>query len=113
MMVADSSARCRSSARLVGDWCCSDCGGGYESPRHVYLASAGWAIVVAFVLNVEKAAPPAARRRLVTVGGVLLLACYGLRLHAVIDQWHTMAAVSHKVVSDVRTEALIGPAGSL
>jgi hypothetical protein len=87
---------------------------GYESPRHVYLASAGWTIVVAFLIDVVRAAAPSPTwRRFMTVGGVLLLAFYGVRLHTVIGQWNTMAAVSHQVVRDVGAEALAAPPGSL
>ena len=51
---------------------------GYESPRHVYLASAGWAVVVAYSDRRAKAAAPGPPwRRLVTRRRVLLLAFYG------------------------------------
>jgi hypothetical protein len=87
---------------------------GYESPRHVYLASAGWAVVVAFLVDVLRtAAPSPPWRRLVGAGSILLLAFYGVRLNTVIGQWHTMAAVSQKVVRDVSAAALAAPPGSL
>ena len=87
---------------------------GYESPRHVYLASAGWAVVVAVLLDVIRtAARTPQRRRLAAAVGLVLLAFYGLRLQTIIGQWHTMAAVSHQVVRDVSAEALAAPPGSL
>ncbi len=87
---------------------------GYESPRHVYLASAGWAIVAAFALEVARAAAPAPGwRRFVTAAGVLLLACYAVRLLTIVGQWHTMAAVSQKVVKDIGAEALTASPGIL
>jgi hypothetical protein len=43
----------------------------------------------------------------------VLLACYAVRLLTIVGQWHTMAAVSQKVVKDIGAEALTAPPGIL
>ena len=87
---------------------------GYESPRHVYLAAAGWAIVLGIVADLAWrrarrpagsgwSAPPRSR----------WCAFYVVALHGVVAEWNRMAAVSHRAVVDVRGEALSSPPGTL
>jgi hypothetical protein len=87
---------------------------GYESPRHVYLAAMGWAVVlgVAFHLLWSVAERPGSRRiARVAAGAVLTL--YLARLGQVVWESHVAAAVSEKAVADVRAEALAAPPGTL
>ena len=87
---------------------------GYESPRHVYLAAAGWALVLGILADL-------AWLRARTLGGsgwssaVALAVCayYAVRLRGVVGEWNRMAAVSHQAVLDVRREVLASPQGTL
>ena len=87
---------------------------GYESPRHVYLAAAGWAIVVGVLLDLAwQRASRVAARRLVGATALVVIAFYVWGLGRVVRDWEEMADVSHQVMQDVRGEALSLPEGSL
>jgi hypothetical protein len=87
---------------------------GYSSPRHVYLAAIGWAIVLGLVLEqalgTTRVRMP---RRAVSAVAVLALAWYGVALMQSVREWGAIAHVSHRAVLDVRAEALSGAPGSL
>ena len=79
---------------------------GYESPRHVYLAAAGWAVVVAGLVDALRRASDRRKWRFVVAAvGVVVLGSYGFRLLAVVRSWSTIAAVSQQVVRDVSEES--------
>jgi hypothetical protein len=87
---------------------------GYHSPRHVYLAAVGWAIVLGIVLEAAwRFRPSRAWYRAVAAGAFLVLVFYVVPLYRSVREWRTMAAVSHQVVRDVRSVALSVPEGSL
>jgi hypothetical protein len=87
---------------------------GYHSPRHVYLAAVGWAVSLGIALDsVWQASSSQAWRRRVAAGAALMLLFYGVPLYRSLQDWRAMAAVSHKVVRDVRAAALSLPPGSL
>ena len=86
---------------------------GYESTRHVYLASVGWAVLLGLAFDSLWHQRHAALRRSVLCAGLGLLLFYVLRLqHEVID-WKVRAAVSAKVVADLEREAISAAEGSL
>ena len=87
---------------------------GYSSPRHVYLAAVGWAIVLGLVLEQALRAMSArVPRRAVVAMAVAVLAWYGVGLMRSVREWGAIAHVSHQAVLDVRAAALSGPPGSL
>ena len=87
---------------------------GYHSPRHVYLAAVGWAIVLGIALEaVWRARPGHGWQRAIATGAALVVLFYLVPLYRSVRDWHTMAAVSHQVVRDVRGAALAAPEGSL
>jgi hypothetical protein len=87
---------------------------GYESPRHVYLAAAGWAIVLGIVFDMAWArARQPTLRRVVAVVALAVCTFYVVGLRRVVSEWNRMAAVSHQAVLDVRAEALSSPPGTL
>ncbi len=87
---------------------------GYHSPRHVYLAAVGWAIVLGIVLEAAwRFRPSHVWHRAVAAGAFLVLVFYLVPLYRSVREWRTMAAVSHQVVRDVRSVALSAPEGSL
>jgi hypothetical protein len=85
---------------------------GYSSPRHVYLAAVGWALVLAMVLEYWLAAPPRVRRAAIAVA-LAVLAVHGVQLRQSVREWSTIADVSAQAVRDVRAAALAAPDGSL
>lgn len=87
---------------------------GYESPRHVYLAALGWAIAVGLFAELAgRLVRPSWGKALIASAAAAVLVAYALKLHTVVHEWNTIAAVSHKAVDDVRDEARQSPAGSL
>jgi hypothetical protein len=87
---------------------------GYESPRHVYLASAGWAIVLGVVFDLAwTGAIGVARRRAVLAVASAVVIFYSTGLYKEVTTWNTLAKVSRKVLLDTRAEALSAPPGSL
>jgi len=87
---------------------------GYHSPRHVYLAAVGWAVVLGIAFEAAwQARPSLAWHRAIAAVSALVLLFYVVPLYRSVGEWRTMAAVSHKVVRDVRDAALSAPEGSL
>jgi hypothetical protein len=87
---------------------------GYHSPRHVYLAAVGWALVLGVIMHAAARvrADRGWQRAVVTAAG-LALVFYVVPLVRAVRDWRTMAFVSQKVVRDVRSVALSAPEGSL
>jgi hypothetical protein len=89
---------------------------GYESTRHVYLASAGWALLLGLVYEaVERHMSPRSRTwQAVTIAAAVLIAGgYAVRLGAVVDTWGRWASVSKLAVERVGQEAAQVPEGTL
>jgi hypothetical protein len=87
---------------------------GYYSPRHVYLAAVGWAVVLGIASEAAwNARPSRAWHRVVTGAAALVVLFYVVPLYRSVHEWRTTAAVSHQVVRDVRSAALSAPEGSL
>jgi heme/copper-type cytochrome/quinol oxidase subunit 2 len=87
---------------------------GYESPRHVYLASAGWAIVLGVVFNLAWTSVSSALARRVVVGAAAaIVIVYSIGLYHEVLMWNTLARVSRKVILDTRAEAMKAAPGSL
>jgi hypothetical protein len=89
---------------------------GYESPRHVYLASAGWAFLVGCgvaALDEQLARYKPALRRLGVLLVVLVLAAYLMELGRIVGRWGAWARVSRMAVERVGAEAAAAPPGTL
>jgi hypothetical protein len=87
---------------------------GYESPRHVYLASVAWAMLLGLGFDVaDRATSARTWRNAVRVCAVVVLAAYAVQLRVVVREWNTAAAISKKGVARVQREALATPPGSL
>ena len=87
---------------------------GYESPRHIYLASVGWAIGIGIAIDVLwRAQPSRVMKPAVTVAVTLLLAVYARELAREVQRWRVRAHVSHQAVIDLEREATAAPPGSL
>ena len=87
---------------------------GYYSPRHVYLAAVGWAVVLGVAVEAAwQARPTQAWQRVVAGAATLALLFYAVPLYQSVREWRATAAVSHQVVRDVRAAALSVPEGTL
>ena len=87
---------------------------GYSSPRHVYLAAVGYAVVAAMGYEaVWTLRPTLAWHKGVVICTVVAVGLYLVPLATAVGEWNTMAAVSQKVVRDLRSAALASAPGSL
>ncbi len=86
---------------------------GYTSPRHMYLASAGWAIGLALLANALWSARLRWVRWAATAAVVAGLAAYAVQLQTLVSRWHARAAVSRQAVADVEREVMAAPPGAL
>lgn len=86
---------------------------GYESTRHVYLASVGWAIVIGVVFHSLWHVNRPWLRYITMAAAVGLLALYTVGLRAELSEWNIRARVSQQVVADVEREAVATPKGTL
>lgn len=86
---------------------------GYISPRHAYLASAGWAMTVALLADLLWRANLRAARVAGGLAVTVLLGVYIVELRGVLTLWEEQSAVSARAVADVEREAMAAPPGSL
>jgi len=87
---------------------------GYESPRHVYLASAAWGFLLAIIVEwaVARATRPAVRL-VVATACVAVVSVYVVRLHVDLRTWHLLANISKRAVAQVNQEAQAAQPGTL
>jgi hypothetical protein len=86
----------------------------YESPRHVYLASAAWTFLLALVAetlysSLRRPWP----KLLLTAAAAAMIGVYTVRLHLTLETWHELARISKAAVDRVREEAYTAPEGTL
>jgi hypothetical protein len=84
----------------------------YESPRHVYLASVGWAVLLGLACHVvgrqgRRGAAAA------VAAATLIIGAYSIQLVRAAEEWDARSIVSARAVADLEREALAAPAGSL
>jgi hypothetical protein len=87
---------------------------GYESPRHVYLASAAWAFLLALVADAlyPRLQRPVLRNAAAAVA-VVVIGVYVVRLHAILQDWHALARISKSAIEQMNKEAAAAPPGTL
>ena len=87
---------------------------GYASPRHVYLASAGWAILLGIAIDVLWHARPVVMARMAAAMLALVaLGGYATLLAGDVRTWETRTAISRRALEDFEREALAAPPGTL
>lgn len=87
---------------------------GYESPRHVYLASIAWAVLLGLGLDLLlRRSARRAWRMAVAAAATTLLASYGVQLYGVVRGWNNASAVSKRAVVRLQREAVATAPGSL
>ena len=87
---------------------------GYESPRHAYLASAGWAFMLAVIadgLYVRLRSTGIRRAAVAAVAAMLVV--YLVRLVPVVQGWRSSARISAAAVMRVQQEAAAAAPGTL
>jgi hypothetical protein len=84
----------------------------YDSPRHAYLASVGWAVLIG--LGFDVAARRSRRRtRAAAAAAALVIAAYSVQLVRAAEEWEMRASLSARASADLEREALGAPPGSL
>ena len=87
---------------------------GYYSPRHMYLASPGWAILIAIGVEILWQAQPARVLRPVAVAAAAaLVGAYVVQSQRVVEGWNRSAAISHAAVQQIEREAAMDSEGTL
>jgi hypothetical protein len=87
---------------------------GYYSPRHMYLASLGWAVTVGIGLEIVWRAQPVRVLRPMGVAAVgALVLAYAVQLRAIVRDWSGYAAISRAAVQQLGREAEADPQGTL
>ena len=87
---------------------------GYESPRHVYLASAAWAFLLAVIAEtVMRRIQKLPVRIAITAAAAAMVAVYVVRLQVTLQDWHALARISKAAADTVRAEAGKAPPGTL
>jgi hypothetical protein len=87
----------------------------YESPRHVYLASVAWAMLLGLALDAAIGGPHRTRwvRVAAAVVAAAVLSVYTVQLTGVVDDWNRRALVSRTAVLDLEREMRAAPPGAL
>jgi hypothetical protein len=86
----------------------------YESPRHIYLAAVGWAILLGLACDrLWHAAPRRLFRGVAIAASLAVLAAYTQQLRASVADWNLRAQVSQRAVADLERTANALPEGSL
>jgi hypothetical protein len=88
---------------------------GYYSPRHMYLASIGWAVALGIALDIlwtPMFSRPIARLATAVVAAAVLMP-YALELHGVVREWNAQAAISRAASAEIEQEAANNPEGTL
>jgi hypothetical protein len=86
---------------------------GYASPRHMYLASVGWALLLAVPVELPWRHDGRMARRIGIAAAVVLLGVYVLQLRDEVARWDRRADVAERIVHDLDREARHMPPGTL
>jgi hypothetical protein len=87
---------------------------GYESPRHVYLAAMGWAILLGIGFEALTATFRHGRwKYVVRTAAAGLVIFYAVQLWIEVGSWTRRADISRTAVAGLEEEALTAPPGSL
>jgi len=87
---------------------------GYYSPRHMYLASLGWAVALGIAFDILRGLRPTRAARLVSViaaAGVLVV--YAGQSRDVVRDWNRRAALSRQALDDLERETMRAREGTL
>ena len=85
----------------------------YASPRHAYLASAGWAILTGIAFEAIWRRHVFRARLCAMAAAAVLVAVYAVQLRTLVVQWDERALVARRAVADIQREALAAAPGTL
>jgi hypothetical protein len=86
----------------------------YDSPRHVYLASVGWAILLGLGFDAVARWRWRAAARIASIGfAAAAIGAYTVQLARAANEWELRSQVSERAVAELEREALAVPEGSL
>ena len=85
----------------------------YASPRHAYLASAGWAILAGIAFEAIWRRQTMRARVCVAAAAAIVLAIYAIQVQALVAEWDERALVARRAVVDLQREALAAAPGTL
>jgi hypothetical protein len=93
---------------------------GYESPRHVYLAAVGWALLVGLAADAmrEGAQRDTARssrlwRIAAITMSIAIASVYAVKLHGVVSDWRRRAHAAKTAVAALETQSAAAAPGTL
>lgn len=86
---------------------------GYESPRHVYLAAVGWALVLGMAGDTLRRQPEGSLRWVPVALAIIVLGFYGFRLYGAVGEYNFLAAVSARAVRELTVEVRASKPGTL
>jgi hypothetical protein len=87
---------------------------GYYSPRHMYLASLGWAVTLGIGLEtLWRASPARVLRPIAITVAIALAVAYARQLVGIVGDWNHYAAISRAAVEQIEREGEMDPAGTL
>jgi hypothetical protein len=86
---------------------------GYASPRHMYLASVGWAVLLAVPCQLGWARGRGPTRWATIGVATAVLSIYAVQLRAEVAAWEERSLVSRRAVLDLAAEADRQPPGTL
>jgi hypothetical protein len=86
---------------------------GYASPRHMYLASVGWALLLAVPVELPWRRDGRVARGIAVAAAVVLLGLYARQLRDEVARWDRRADVAAAIVGDLDAEARRMPSGTL
>jgi hypothetical protein len=86
---------------------------GYESPRHVYLASMAWAMMIALALDAVDRNRWRRASLTARAAACAVVIVYAFLLSGAVREWSTLARVSERATQQLGREARIAPQGGL
>jgi hypothetical protein len=87
---------------------------GYYSPRHMYLASLGWAVSLGIAIEAAwRSQPSRIMRTVAAVAAVAIVVAYAWQLRGDVSDWNQRAAISHAAVRQIEREAMMAPPNTL
>jgi hypothetical protein len=87
---------------------------GYYSPRHMYLASLGWAVALGIAMDAVWHRERLRYAKVAAAAGAAAVSvAYALQLHGVVGEWNRSAAISRAALLQIEHEAERQPDGTL
>ena len=87
---------------------------GYYSPRHMYLASLGWAVLLGIGIEVLcRSTPVRVMRPIAATVALMIAVAYTAQLRGIVREWNQRSAISRAAVEQIEREAMTAPQSTL